>query len=103
MTYLVYEQSKLPGEPIARLVKKTDVLPAAAEGVGRLLAKCIIPGTRCGTERAQWFNEVVDELELVCASTDLVLEPFKPDFIKVRTRSSRAVWMSSRSWCRTVI
>ncbi|KLO07231.1 hypothetical protein SCHPADRAFT_657290 [Schizopora paradoxa] len=84
VTYLVYEQSRLPGQTISRLFRKTDVLPTAAEGVGRLLAKCIIPGTRCGTDRARWFDEVMSKLTLACDSTNPLVEPYKPDFVEVR-------------------
>jgi len=62
------------------------MMAIAAEGVGRLLAKCLIPGTRCGVDRARdgWFEQVMSELDMACATEDPVLQPYKSEFVKVR-------------------
>jgi hypothetical protein len=55
---LVYQMTRLPGEPFNRLAKTPEfihLLPSIAASVGHLLGKCCIPGSRTAENHA-WLE-----------------------------------------------
>lgn len=82
-SYLVYEQSIIPGEAFSHIWGRIEVLPRAAEDVGRLLAKCLIPSSSSGKDR-WWYGKAMQVLEKACNTTDPLLMPYKSDFVEIR-------------------
>lgn len=81
--YLVYEQSIISGEAFANIWGDYEILPRAAEGIAKLLAKCLIHDTSAGKNRC-WYGKAMEVLEQACNTTDSLLTPYMRDFVEIR-------------------